>query len=110
MIRAFGHEQVAYFNNEKAGLKAIIALHNTNLGPAVGGCRLWPYESEEAALFDVLRLSRGMSHKNAAAGMPLSPPLCGTTTLLTFLMILPLTSMIMRSGLVPRTSAALAAA
>ena len=71
MIRAYGHEQVAYFNNEKAGLKAIIALHNTNLGPAVGGCRLWPYESEEAALFDVLRLSRGMSHKNAAAGMPL---------------------------------------
>ena len=54
MIRAYGHEQVAYFNNEKAGLKAIIALHNTNLGPAVGGCRLWPYESEEAALFDVL--------------------------------------------------------
>ena len=71
MIRAYGHEQVAYFNNEKAGLKAIIALHNTNLGPAVGGCRLWPYESEEAALFDVLRLSRGMSHKNAAAGLPL---------------------------------------
>ena len=39
MIRAYGHEQVAYFNNEKAGLRAIIALHNTNLGPAVGGCR-----------------------------------------------------------------------
>ena len=56
---------------KKAGLKAIIALHNTNLGPAVGGCRLWNYESEEAALFDVLRLSRGMSHKNAAAGLPL---------------------------------------
>ncbi len=71
MIQAYGHEQVAYFNNEKAGLKAIIALHNTNLGPAVGGCRLWPYESEADALFDVLRLSRGMSHKNAAAGMPL---------------------------------------
>ena len=71
MIREYGHEQVAYFNNEKAGLKAIIALHNTNLGPAVGGCRLWNYSSEEAALFDVLRLSRGMSHKNAAAGLPL---------------------------------------
>ncbi|MBP3894965.1 MAG: Glu/Leu/Phe/Val dehydrogenase [Mogibacterium sp.] len=71
MIRTYGHERVCYFNNEKAGLKAIIALHNTNLGPAVGGCRLWPYESEEAALFDVLRLSRGMSHKNAAAGLPL---------------------------------------
>ncbi len=71
MIHAYGHERVAYFNNEKAGLKCIIALHNTNLGPAVGGCRLWPYASEEDALFDVLRLSRGMSHKNAAAGLPL---------------------------------------
>ena len=71
MIQAYGHERVAYFNNEKAGLKCIIALHNTNLGPAVGGCRLWPYASEADALFDVLRLSRGMSHKNAAAGLPL---------------------------------------
>lgn len=65
----FGHEKVLFVNNEKAGLKAIIAVHNTNLGPAIGGCRLWPYESEEDALFDVLRLSRGMSHKNAAAGL-----------------------------------------
>lgn len=71
MIREYGHEEVAFFNNEKAGLKAIIAIHNTNLGPACGGCRLHPYESEEAALFDVLRLSRGMSYKNACAGLPL---------------------------------------
>ena len=71
LIREYGHEEVAFFNNEKAGLKAIIAIHNTNLGPAVGGCRLHPYESEEAALFDVLRLSRGMSFKNACAGLPL---------------------------------------
>ena len=71
LIREYGHEEVAFFNNEKAGLKCIIAIHNTNLGPAVGGCRLYPYASEEAALFDVLRLSRGMSFKNAAAGMPL---------------------------------------
>ena len=71
LIREYGHEQVAFFNNEKAGLKCIIAIHNTNLGPALGGCRLWPYASEEAALFDVLRLSRGMSFKNAAAGMPI---------------------------------------
>ena len=70
MIREYGHEQVAFFNNEKAGLKCIIAIHNTNLGPALGGCRLWPYKSEEEALFDVLRLSRGMSHKNAIAGLP----------------------------------------
>ena len=66
----YRHEKVLFINNEKAGLKAIIAVHNTNLGPAIGGCRLWPYESYDAALFDVLRLSRGMSHKNAVAGLP----------------------------------------
>ena len=66
----FRHEKVLFVNNEKAGLKAIIAVHNTNLGPAIGGCRLWPYESYDDALFDVLRLSRGMSHKNAVAGLP----------------------------------------
>ena len=66
----FRHEKVLFINNEKAGLKAIIAVHNTNLGPAIGGCRLYPYESYDAALFDVLRLSRGMSHKNAVAGLP----------------------------------------
>ncbi len=71
MIRDFGHEEVAFFNNEKAGLKCIIAIHSTKLGPALGGCRLWPYKAEEDALFDVLRLSRGMSFKNAAAGMPI---------------------------------------
>ncbi len=70
MIRDFKHEEVAFFNNEKAGLKCIIAIHSTKLGPAVGGCRLWPYKTEEEALFDVLRLSRGMSFKNAAAGLP----------------------------------------
>ncbi len=68
-ITKWGHEKVLFVNNEEAGLKAIIAVHNTNLGPAIGGCRLWPYASEEEALFDVLRLSRGMSHKNAAAGL-----------------------------------------
>ncbi len=61
MIRAYGHEQVAYFNNEKAGLKAIIALHNTNLGPAVGGCRLWPYESEDCCR-NASRRSQGRHH------------------------------------------------
>ena len=71
MIREYGHEEVAFFNDAKSGLKAIIAIHSTKLGPAVGGCRLYPYKSEEEALFDVLRLSRGMSFKNAAAGMPL---------------------------------------
>ena len=71
LIREYGHEEVAFFNNEKAGLKCIIGIHSTKLGPALGGCRLWPYKSEEAALFDVLRLSRGMSFKNAAAGLPI---------------------------------------
>ncbi len=66
----FRHEKVLFVNNEKAGLKAIIAVHNTNLGPAIGGCRLFPYASYDDALFDVLRLSRGMSHKNAVAGLP----------------------------------------
>ena len=66
----YRHEKVLFVNNEKAGLKAIIAIHNTNLGPAIGGCRLFPYASYDEALFDVLRLSRGMSHKNAVAGLP----------------------------------------
>ena len=66
----YRHEKVLFVNNEKAGLKAIIAVHNTNLGPAIGGCRLFPYANYDDALFDVLRLSRGMSHKNAVAGLP----------------------------------------
>ena len=66
----YRHKKVLFVNNEKAGLKAIIAVHNTNLGPAIGGCRLFPYASYDDALFDVLRLSRGMSHKNAVAGLP----------------------------------------
>jgi glutamate dehydrogenase/leucine dehydrogenase len=54
-----------------AGLKAIIAIHNTVLGPALGGTRMWPYATEEEALNDVLRLSRGMTYKNAVAGLNL---------------------------------------
>jgi leucine dehydrogenase len=65
-----GHESVTYFHDHDSGLKAIVALHSTALGPAAGGCRMWPYASEEAALEDVLRLSRGMSFKNAMAGLP----------------------------------------
>lgn len=68
-MSVYDHEKVLFVNNKEAGLKAIIAVHNTNRGPAIGGCRLWPYASEEDALFDVMRLSRGMSHKNAAAGL-----------------------------------------
>src|SRR6476619_2059561 len=65
-----GHENVAFFHDERSGLKAIIAIHSTVLGPAFGGCRVWPYATEEQALEDVLRLSRGMSYKNALAGLP----------------------------------------
>ncbi|WP_209525518.1 Glu/Leu/Phe/Val dehydrogenase dimerization domain-containing protein [Vagococcus allomyrinae] len=63
------YEQVVFCQDKASGLKAIIAIHDTTLGPALGGCRMWPYESEEAALRDVLRLSRGMTYKNAAAGL-----------------------------------------
>jgi leucine dehydrogenase len=54
-----------------SGLKAIIAIHNTTLGPALGGCRMWNYASDEEALRDVLRLSRGMTYKSALARLPL---------------------------------------
>src|SRR5688500_8589295 len=64
-----GHEQVSFFTDEASGLKAIIAVHSTALGAAAGGCRMWPYATEELALRDVLRLSRGMSFKNAMAGL-----------------------------------------
>lgn len=65
------HERVVYFEHEAAGLKAIISVHNTNLGPSLGGCRMYPYETQEQALTDVLRLSRGMTYKSALAGLPL---------------------------------------
>jgi leucine dehydrogenase len=64
-----GHEQVVFCHNKDAGLKAIIAIHDTTLGPALGGTRMWPYRSEAEALNDVLRLSRGMTYKNAVAGL-----------------------------------------
>ncbi len=59
------HEQVLFVNEPDIGLRAIIAIHNTNLGPALGGCRMWPYVSESEAIRDVLRLSRGMTYKAA---------------------------------------------
>ncbi|HET9680152.1 MAG TPA: Glu/Leu/Phe/Val dehydrogenase dimerization domain-containing protein [Gammaproteobacteria bacterium] len=66
-----GHEQVVFFHSKDTGLKAIIAIHNSVLGPALGGCRVWPYESEAEALNDVLRLSRGMTYKAAVSGLNL---------------------------------------
>jgi len=63
------HELVVFGHDAATGLRSIIAVHSTALGPAAGGCRLWPYASTAAALEDVLRLSRGMSYKNAMAGL-----------------------------------------
>ena len=64
------HEQVIFFFDRASGLKAIVALHDTTLGPAVGGCRMWPYAIEADAITDVLRLSRGMTFKAAMADLP----------------------------------------
>lgn len=66
-----GHEQVSFFHDEKTGLRAIIAVHNTHLGPALGGCRMWNYDDDQQALKDVLRLSRGMTYKAAVSDLPL---------------------------------------
>ncbi len=70
-IGTSGHEEVIYCHNRDAGLKAIIAIHNTVLGPALGGLRMWPYATEQEALDDVLRLSRGMTYKAAVSGLNL---------------------------------------
>lgn len=66
-----GHEEVVFCHNQDVGLKAIIAIHNTALGPALGGTRMWNYQTDEEALVDVLRLSQGMTYKAAAAGLNL---------------------------------------
>jgi leucine dehydrogenase len=65
------HEQVVICSDPETGLRAIIAIHNTTLGPALGGTRMWMYKTEEAALKDVLRLSRGMTYKSAISGLNL---------------------------------------
>jgi leucine dehydrogenase len=64
------HEQVIFFFDRASGLKAIVALHDTTLGPALGGCRMWPYATEVEAITDVLRLSKGMTYKAAMADLP----------------------------------------
>jgi leucine dehydrogenase len=65
------HEEIHFVTDEKCGLRAIIAIHSTHLGPAAGGARFWHYAEDDEALTDALRLSRGMSYKNAMAGLPL---------------------------------------
>ena len=68
-MEKYDYEQVVFCHDRASGLKAIIAIHNTVLGPALGGLRMWPYKTEEEALEDALRLARGMTYKNAAAGL-----------------------------------------
>lgn len=70
-LENYGHEQIAFFHDKESGLKAIIGVHSTVLGPSLGGCRMWKYTDEQAALRDVLRLSRGMTFKAAVAGLNL---------------------------------------
>jgi len=67
----FNHEQIVYCNDNDSGLRAIIAVHNTILGPSLGGTRMWNYNNETEALIDVLRLSRGMTYKSSVAGLNL---------------------------------------
>src|SRR5947209_11691443 len=69
--RGSGHEQVTFFNDADSGLRAIIAIYSTALGPALGGTRFYPYATEEDALADVLNLSRAMAYKAACAGLDL---------------------------------------
>lgn len=71
LIEASDFEQVIYCHDKAANLKAIIAIHDTTLGPALGGLRMWDYANEEEALIDCLRLAKGMTYKNAAAGLNL---------------------------------------
>ncbi|QCR32799.1 Glu/Leu/Phe/Val dehydrogenase [Lysinibacillus sp. SGAir0095] len=70
-LEKYDYEQVVFCQDKSSGLKAIIAIHDTTLGPALGGCRMWTYASEEQAIEDALRLARGMTYKNAAAGLNL---------------------------------------
>ena len=70
-METMGHEQVVFCNDKVTGLKAIIAIHETTLGPALGGTRMWNYSSEEEAQQDVLRLSRVMTFKASISGLNL---------------------------------------
>ncbi len=71
LMAEYDHEQVVFCYDKTSGLKAIIGIHNTTLGPSLGGTRMWPYKSEEEALTDVLRLSRGMTYKSSSMGLAL---------------------------------------
>lgn len=70
-MEKYDYEQLLFCQDRVSGLKAIICIHDTTLGPALGGTRMWTYESEDAAIEDALRLAKGMTYKNAAAGLNL---------------------------------------
>ncbi len=70
-MEKLGHEELVFWYDKTTGLKAIVGIHDTTLGPALGGCRMWEYDTEDDAIVDVLRLSRGMTYKNAAMGLDL---------------------------------------
>nr|1LEH_A Chain A, LEUCINE DEHYDROGENASE [Lysinibacillus sphaericus]1LEH_B Chain B, LEUCINE DEHYDROGENASE [Lysinibacillus sphaericus] len=70
-MEKYDYEQLVFCQDEASGLKAVIAIHDTTLGPALGGARMWTYNAEEEAIEDALRLARGMTYKNAAAGLNL---------------------------------------
>src|ERR1700752_371341 len=70
-MQAMGQEQVVFCHDPHSGLNAIIAIHNTTLGPSLGGTRLWKYNNHEEAIIDALRLSRGMTYKSAISGLNL---------------------------------------
>jgi glutamate dehydrogenase/leucine dehydrogenase len=71
LMKEHGHEQVVFWSDPSVGYKGIIAIHNTTLGPALGGTRFWNYATEEEALIDVLRLAKGMTYKAAVSGLNL---------------------------------------
>jgi leucine dehydrogenase len=71
LLAGHDYEDLVFFHDGEAGLRGIVAIHDTTLGPALGGCRMYPYASEQDALVDVLRLARGMTYKAAAAGLDL---------------------------------------
>lgn len=70
-LEQYDYEQLVLCQDKESGLKAIIAIHDTTLGPALGGTRMWTYATEEDAIVDALRLAKGMTYKNAAAGLNL---------------------------------------
>ena len=76
-LAEYRYEQLVFCHDKATGLRAIIAVHDTTLGPALGGCRMYPYASEDDAIVDVLRLARGMTYKAAASGLNLGGGLVG---------------------------------